>query len=278
MPIAEIHGKSPYTRSEDSLTADVFGAFRYLPAETGLVAFLRAVPGLGELLPPAFASAQLDIHFWPLGITREPDLLLALRIDGIAYHIVVEAKYLSGPSDIELSVEDVEGQEIVVGNQLADQMRELMDGHYTVRHEGSRDQPLLLDSEPDRRALLYLTAHPVRPDGELAPSAELLPHLVQRLSWASWYDVHDFLSTRRQAFGAFPFDRIVADLLLLLRKKQFGGFQGWTKPPTIAFRAIAGAFWIGHHADAPTFDGIRLPPSRLPLCQMGSFWVDQRDK
>jgi len=278
MPIAEIHGKSPYTRSEDSLTADVFGAFRYLPAETGLVAFLRAVPGLGNLFPPAIKRAQLDIHFWPLGIRREPDLLLALRIDGTAYHIVVEAKYLSGPSDIDLALDDVQGQEIVVGNQLADQMRELLAGDYTVWCAGSRDRSLLLDSASHRRALLYVTAHPFRPDGELDRSAALLPEFAPRFHWASWYDVHDFLSSRRATFDTFPYDRIVDDLLLLLRQKGFGGFQGWSEMPPILAMPLSPGFWRGPRAGAPTFQGIHQPPAAIPAELQGSFWLDTREE
>ena len=51
MALAELHGKTPYAYSEDLLTADVFAAFRYLPVQEGIYAFLRSVPGLDKKLP-----------------------------------------------------------------------------------------------------------------------------------------------------------------------------------------------------------------------------------
>ena len=56
MTIAEIHGKSPYIYSEDILTADVFTAFRYLPAEVGIVGFLRSIEEVAGIIPAAAHS------------------------------------------------------------------------------------------------------------------------------------------------------------------------------------------------------------------------------
>lgn len=138
MTIAELHGKSPLTTSEDMLTANVFTAFRYLPAASGIIGFLRAIKGLGDIIPEPQREATAHYFFWPKGQMREPDVLLELRIDGALYHIVVETKYLSGATDRE--IEEIEEAEEIIpwGNQLADQLRELIKGVYTIRQDGSR--------------------------------------------------------------------------------------------------------------------------------------------
>ncbi|MBK8988393.1 MAG: hypothetical protein IPM39_20390, partial [Chloroflexi bacterium] len=105
MALAEIHGKTPFLYFEDLLTADVFAAFRYLPAQEGIYAFLRSVPGLGKKLPALTGeNVTATFYFWPMGEQRrrEPDMLLALQVGQRLIHVVVEAKYLSGASDLEI--------------------------------------------------------------------------------------------------------------------------------------------------------------------------------
>ncbi len=279
--IAEIHGKSPYTTSEDFLTADVFGAFRYLPAESGIIGFLRSIAGIEEIIPEPDAGrtgteTTATFHFWPLGRTREPDVLVELQVNGALYHVLVEAKYLSGPSDLDLQeVEQEEEDPILVGNQLADQLRELAVGEYTVWQDGTRAQLKRLASRCEHRMLLYLTAHPARPDGELARSAELAPDQAHRLYWASWYHVYDYLQANRAALAAFPYHRIVHDLLALLTRKQFGAFEGVRPPPFIDLRGAAGSFWTDRRNPLPPFYGITHPPPLTLAPDGGRFWQDR---
>ena len=81
MAIAEIHGKTPFDYYEDLLTADVFAAFRYLPADAGIIGFLRSIENVADVIVQPEASSTCEFHFWPLGelCRREPDLLLEKR-------------------------------------------------------------------------------------------------------------------------------------------------------------------------------------------------------
>jgi hypothetical protein len=277
MTIADIHGKSPWTTSEDFLTANVFTAFRYLPASTGIVGLLRSIPGIAELLPAPGTGAAASFYFWPLGVTREPDVLIELEIDGKLYHVVVEAKYLSGASDYELSPEEVEQPENAIrwGNQLADQLRELVEGVYTVHHGRSRSTAKRLQSAANHRLLLYLTAHALRPQADLARSAALYPEEADRLFWGNWYQVHDYLENSRPHFQAFPFNRVVSDVLQLLALKGFSSFAGVRWPEALqSVHLLQGKFWQGRDEPLPTFQGIGHPPTIAIPQSGGCFWVN----
>jgi len=279
MTIAEIHGKSPLTTSEDFLTADVFTAFRYLPADSGIAGFLRSIEGVPNIIPAVSERASAEFFFWPLGCVgqleraREPDVLVELDIDGTLYHIVVEAKYLSGPSDYE-TVEIERDEEIVQwGNQLADQLRELGRGEYTVYQQGTRDMPKMLTSRRENRLLLYLTAHPLKPVAEMARARALgRPH------WTSWYDVYDYLAGQQEHLNAFPYNRILEDVLTLLRLKGFSSFEGVAWPPQLELDENSGSFWLGRSKPLPPFYGIRQPPVIALSVKNGSFWKEQENR
>lgn len=274
MTIAEIHRKSPLTTSEDLLTADVFSAFRYLLADKGIVGFLRSVKGIGEVIPAPESSATANYFFWPLGRTREPDVLLELTVDGMLYHVVVEAKYTSGPSDREIEEIDGEEETVLWGNQLADQMREMMAGTYTVWQKGKRNQTKRLNSPVGNRLLLYLTAHPARPRDTLQAAAKLYPTGASRLFWTSWYQISDYLQRQAATLREFPYRRVVADILTLLELKRFKTFQGMRPLPALSVSAAGGRFWTGPDTPLPSFDGMQEPS--LPTGQIGSgsFWKE----
>lgn len=276
MTIAEIHRKvsERWTNSEDVLTSDVFTAFRYLPAESGIVGFLRSIKGVRSILPSPKDQASSGYYFWPLGQTREPDLLLELDIDSVIYHVIVEAKYRSGASDIDIVEIDEEEETILWGNQLADQLRELMSGDYTVWKNGNRSEKKRLPSRVENRLLLYLTAHPTRPRKTLQRSIQLFPEGKSRLFWASWYDVWDYLQRRKGELKAHPYQRIVSDILALLELKQFGTFQGISSPPP-GMQVDDGRFWTGRDTPLATFEGIReLPVPSVPVPN-GGFWKEK---
>lgn len=275
MTIAEIHGKSPLSTSEDMLTANVFTAFRYLPAESGIVGFLRSIKGVGELIPKPVNKASAAYFFWPRGKRREPDVLLELRVDGTLYHVVVEAKYLSGASDRELEEIEEDEETILQGNQLADQMRELATGEYMVWRKGRPSQSKRLNSEEENRLLLYLTAHPVRPRSTLRKSTVLYPEGTSRLFWSSWYHVSDYFHEQASALREFPYDRVIGDILTLLALKQFNTFQGVRPLPAQAVTFADGRFWRGRSTPLPTFDGIHEPQPALALRLRSGFWKEQ---
>ena len=136
MTIAELHGKlSPkraggfYERIEDLLTSDVFGTMKYAGWEYGFLDWLRSARGPTEncisatlVFPSDEEMSHADYQFWPmLKNGREPDLLIALhQKSGKLVLIIVEAKYLSGPSNFEMEGEFTTAG--VTGDQLADQI------------------------------------------------------------------------------------------------------------------------------------------------------------
>jgi hypothetical protein len=264
MTIAEIHGKMPLNYSEDILTADVFAAFRYLPADIGIAGFLRSIDGIADILPEPDEETVCEFHFWPLGtfLNRKPDLLLELRIGGRVFHIVVEAKYLSGPSDIEDTDIEHEGELLTIGNQLGDEYRDLQQGQYIVYKRGQRSEQYALASNAEDRLLLYLTAHVFRPQDELDRCIDYCPEIAGRLFWASWYDVYGYLDSVRETEHRFPNDRILDDALTLLHGKQFSLFQGITQPPEVVVEDRDGLFWRWF-ADPPEIELSR---------NVGSFW------
>lgn len=279
MSIAEIHRKSSNTGSEDSLTADVFTAFRYLPADSGIVGFLRSIPGVGNVIPPVGEKASCEFYFWPMGrhFRREPDVLLELVLDGRIFHVVIEAKYQSGPSDLALeSVEHLD-EIIQIGNQLADQMRDLRQGEYTIFVANRRRKRKKLSSQSEDRLLLYLTAQPLRPVAEIRQSKELVPAAADRFFWANWYDVYDYLETQRESLSSFPYNRILDDILTLLKIKQFAGFQGIEHPPALQLESGSGSFWRDRRKRLPAFHGISQPPQLALEPQSGSFWTKPQE-
>jgi hypothetical protein len=67
---AALYGKTPLSE-RGVLTSDVFTAFRYLPAHTGIAGFLRTVPG---------QSRRRRIRGWRMG--QSDDTLWSRRVPG----------------------------------------------------------------------------------------------------------------------------------------------------------------------------------------------------
>jgi hypothetical protein len=278
MTIAEIHGK---WQSEDLLTANVFTAFRYLPADQGIVNFLRSIRRLDDIIPEPNEAVSCEFHFWPQGRYREPDLLLELYVDGHCYHVLIEAKYFSGPSDTDL-VEVEEGEDTVtLGNQLADQFRGLQHGEYAVYQGALRNGSRRLKSRKEDRVLLYLTAHPMRPKQDIQRAAKILvrefPDAPGRLFWVSWYDVFDHLESMRSVLTDFPYPVVIEDICSLLRRKGFASFQGFSALPSFVLVKGDGSFWLDIPVEYGLFAGMGLPPQIEIAIGNGSFWSGYRD-
>ncbi|NLF64692.1 MAG: hypothetical protein GX579_08815 [Chloroflexi bacterium] len=273
MTIAELHGKSPFNTSEDFLTAGVFTAFRYLPPEPGLVSFLCSVPGLGAKLP-ASGEVEARLHFWPLGalLRREPDLLIELKWHDRRIHVVVEAKYFAGPSDKTGSEFLLGDQTISIGRQLVDEFLDLQNGYYTVFRDGIRDCHIALDSKPGDRYLLYLTAHPVRPDAELTRALSDHPEMLGSLHWTNWHHVLEHFQALRLSLTEFPYVQILADICLLLERKGFFTFHGFHPPVPIPRTNLDHVFWLDRRPGQRVFSGFARHPV-LGLSNLTSvFW------
>lgn len=189
MSIASRHGKLSssvgndedwWTRQEDLLTADVFGAYRYLPAELGLLPFLRRAINLeGRTLAEWAGAATWDalthaeVIFWPAFGAREPDLLLALRCEqGEDLLVLVEAKLGSPQHGIEGC------------SQVGYYGRRLLSGDF--------DEDVIEGDLPVRRTLVYLTKAIAPPAFELEQARrELEQHAGADVFWLSWHHARE---------------------------------------------------------------------------------------
>ncbi|MBK7916861.1 MAG: hypothetical protein IPJ94_11500 [Chloroflexi bacterium] len=278
MSIAEIHGKTPFTYYEDILTADVFAAFRYLPTQLGIYAFICSIPGLSQKLPQLAGNENITctFHFWPFGEKhrREPDVLLALQVGPRLFHIVVEAKYMSGASDLEIQEIEQEGVVQRVGNQLGDQLRDLQHGRYRLFQEGQRVQPHNLRSDPADRYLVYLTAHLLKP-AEIQRALAIYPAADGRLFWANWYQVFEHLQKLRPYLQTPPYSLILQDICLLLDRKGFASFHGFRPLLAGHVHSQAASFWTEKIIDYPLFAGIALPPDFVVQPTSAHFWSNE---
>jgi hypothetical protein len=274
MALAEIHGKAPFAYSEDLLTADVFTAFRYLPTPEGIGAFLAPILGLDQEQSTNGRRMTCAFHFWPLGLRRrrEPDVLLAWQIGDRLIHVVIEAKYMSGSSDLEMQeMEDEIGQTQKIGNQLGDQLHDLQYGQYRIFQDGQRNQYLNLTSLPEDRHLLYLTAHLLRPEAEMEQALDAYSAAEGRLHWANWYQVCEHFQKMRLQFAAMPESLILTDIYQLLDRKGFASFHGFRQLPAGRLHPASASFWLDKYLDEIAFSGIR-PPTFSTLPAAANFW------
>ena len=176
MTIAEIHGKlSPYERMEDLLTSDVFSTFKYLHPDNGLVPFLKHAKRATDSSIPDFLSnvVQADYLFWPrtTKLNREPDVLIILtNKDGSTISILVEAKYMSGKSNIKRK-ESIDYIDHFDGDQLAELYKELQEGNIYIENQIIREK---FHKSKDNRYLFYITAHHVFPNKDFEETFSIM--------------------------------------------------------------------------------------------------------
>lgn len=189
MSIAGRHGKLHaivgddegwHQRVEDLLTADVFGAYRYLPPGLGVLALLGAAENADGVTLAAWQGEQweslqhVDITFWPRLNGREPDLLVSLGAEDARpeLFVLVEAKLHSDQHWIEgRSQLGYYGELVFDEEALAD---------------------VLDDVElPERRPVVFLTKDAEAPTAALARAREELRARMEVGStdvfWTSWH-------------------------------------------------------------------------------------------
>ncbi len=232
MSIAEIRDKlghtagSVYDRMENLLTSDVFTACRYVRPESLMLPFLRTATRWDG--SSGFHIGD-DVHsmeygFWPKVGQDEPDLIACANLaDGRAYLLLIESKYLSPKSSGPLSAEEL-GSSETPKDQLA--------RYYTQSLPRAHE---FLGLEPNaiaRRAMLYVTAHSVRPAAVLAESVDEIVHFgcprdKIELYWTNWHALHRLLRFNQGLI--LPWEApIVEDLRALLEVKGlicYCGFQ-----------------------------------------------------
>lgn len=176
-------GEVYWERIEDLLTADVFGAYRYLPPRFGILPLLQHARdehgrSLFDFLrargvaPECLGLAR--IRFWPsLADGSEPDVLVMLGTAACepAVALLVEAKLYSPQHEIDGC------------SQI---------GHYLHLHLQGLYADDLTEPCPPLRPLLFVTAHPAIPRDQLATARrEAHHHSVIPLDdigifWVSW--------------------------------------------------------------------------------------------
>lgn len=248
MTLAEVFYKSIFNDSEDLLTSDVFTVFRYLPPHLGIIRFIRSIDNLHKLIPEPDKKSNCEYYFWPLGLLlhREPDLLLEFQIGGEIFHIVVEVKYLSGPSDAEAIEEEVDGKMFKKGNQLASQYKDLLCGEYEVKQiiDGKLKYcHKKLQSRQENRFQVYLTANLNQPEYEFNEFCKRFEKKKDKLYWTNWYHVFDFFSDLETEIKDFPQSLVIQDILALLESKYFSSFKSIPQLPLLDMKNVSGAFW-----------------------------------
>jgi hypothetical protein len=228
MTIAEIRGKISETgsnlseRMEDLLTSDIFGCFRYLPPEEGLIPFLETTESLnGNSLNLDKPITNISYSFWPymktLGCNPcEPDLLLGLENESGVQIILIEAKYYSGLS----SEEDV--PETPPNNQLARELDNL-NSLSRYNHGGLSNNQIL------SRSLVFVTQDMKIPKDLLARS--LREYKLKRgnqgdIFWTSWRFLPSILERLLVCENNNEHRAVLEDMLLLLQKKWLTMFEG----------------------------------------------------
>ncbi|MCP4537485.1 MAG: hypothetical protein GY832_10095 [Chloroflexi bacterium] len=208
-----------WERWEDVLTADVFGAYRYLPLKYGLIPFLtHARDETGRPLEEFLGAQGISlkgltyarIHFWPhLTDGREPDLLILLGTapDELEVALLVEAKLYAAQHQIE--------HEGITRSQI---------GHYMLYHlRGDYVSSIQPAELPPIRPILFVTLGRTLPKQELeCARSEMLtanPELSTSelgIFWCSWAtagkEAHRLWKKHRHEVGEKPWLRHLLDL------------------------------------------------------------------
>ena len=242
MTIAELHGKLVpqsanwcHDRMEDLLTSDVFGTMKYTGWQPGFLDWLRSAISpdgtmrASQVLPKDEDIRRVHFQFWPrLANGREPDVLVGIeQMDKHLLVIMIEAKYLSGASD--LFVEDYEITMHRSGDQIADQVN-----NFPERYPGIKD--MLVTT----RMHLYVTAHSSCPTDVYDNSR---PHIRRKdipLFWVNWQSLPAFLTRALQTLENETAQALLSDLLQLMTRKELVPFQGFDRKPARDFAQFIG--------------------------------------
>ena len=168
-----------WEHAEDLLTADVFGAYRYLPPKFGILPFLmRGATEEGATFGDWLLKCSVEpntleeahVLFWPELAGKEPDIVLLLGPRGAppSVAVLIEAKLHSGRR------REIEGL-----SQLGFYVKQ-----FAARKVNGQDLPAPL---PEHRAVVYLTRHHGLPTEELnRVRGEVGSPVLLPLFWLNW--------------------------------------------------------------------------------------------
>lgn len=227
-----------WDRQEDPLTAEVLGAWRYLPFELGAGPVLaQARNERGETLASWFPNLRLTepglvarLHFWPALVRdKEPDLLVSLwRASACDPEHPPVAAFLV---EVKLGADQhwIEGMP-----QLAWYLARLQ------KWEWKRPAEIGLPPPPDRRAVVYLTNQPSLPGQDLMDArqhaAKALddPGKCLTLFWAGWRQVARTARDLHQGVGETPGQpwlRHLPDMVVQLARRGISPREDFTGMP-----------------------------------------------
>lgn len=205
----------PEEDMEDLLTGNVFGLWRYIPHQLGLIQFLETSRGLdGEKFTLPDDIELVDLSFWPWlkeeGMKgAQPDVVIEIKTaDQGTWLVLIESKYLSGKS----SLPDM-GQE--PNDQLAREMNNLR------RVSNQKDI--------ENYALLYVTANTVMPRGEMEQSIEELSSKTgdgsrRHLFWTTWRRLPKILQELKKTCSP-PISVMLEDLNTIICRLNLTMFE-----------------------------------------------------
>jgi hypothetical protein len=262
MLIAELRAKisggaPPSDRLKDVLTLHVFSPLRYFGIVEELIDFLEAARNVSGDRLGLRPVEGVETFFWPRlalgGRRREPDVLLLVSHGGTRRTaIVVEAKYQSGPSDLEM-VDGAKGDVVdnesvgISGDQLADDFLALKHGEWWCFQERALPRPVSLMAE-DTRRVLYVTTHYEMPVDVIrraieAVGADEARLAEQSLFWVGWRELARILEeTARSARDVGPLSRLLRDVHGVLKLRRLEPFRGIARELPAVFpytRALA---------------------------------------
>jgi len=223
---------------EDLLTSDVFGTFRYLAPNSALIPCFKSAKNINNQNPVFLDDiVEADYYFWPKTTTlnREPDVLLLLtKKDKSQVAIVVEAKYLSGKSNVS----KIDPTDELLGDQLYDQYCELQRNNLLSVIPWCYERSFLDESPsfnckkwPDNvlKYLFYVTSHNAFPTIDIEQSIRDLPPDDQHnVCWLSWQQIYCTLKEHLPKLTQRYENLLVYDLLALLTRRRLKPFKGWT--------------------------------------------------
>lgn len=229
MTIAELHGKlapkrpgGHFERMEDLLTSDVFGTMKYAGWDCGFLDWIRFAQDpwdpekkADKYIPSDNDILFIDYLFWPtLKKGREPDLLMVIhnRVGDITL-LMIEAKYLSGPSNYEIENEYTIADS--TGDQIADQINDFSMPAKNVNEEKIKT-----------RVHIYLTAHYACPTETFFDSRKKITRYDVKYFWLNWQSLFEHIKPEVNVAGSRE-KLFLEDLLALLKRKDLIPFTGF---------------------------------------------------
>ena len=160
---------------------------------------------------------------------REPDLLIGFEtVTGEIIQLMIEAKYLSGASDIEIDIDNRMPERS--GNQIADQVNCFPCYFPKVNNKVIRNVHMYVTADDSCPLLVYERA---------------ADHILKKdipLFWLNWQSLPDFLKDiHTEDHGR---QEIINDLIQLLQRKNLIPFKGFKMILTGEWNKFIGqSFW-----------------------------------